>query len=384
MKTYYDIAVVGAGIAGCTAAYTLAEAGADVVLLDKASSPATGGSGAAGAFISPRIGKGGALHTLTNEAYRYATRFYSERFKEYFVRSGLVRLPKDDEDALKFDIYEAANDVPYIRVDEAWLRTQGIMCDTTGFFFPDAGVCDAQGLCRALASNVTFVQLHVISLRREGEVWHIRDANGDGVTARSVVLATGFEQHLFDTRYTGIRGTWGSRGDYIVPSERFVSLHKTVSISASHNGVVKIGATHVKAAHPCAVCDGKPLASLEAKAAMIVDTSGWRLKETFCGMRSSARDYFPVLGELIDVDYMLREYPAVVRGAKVPLRHMQDVYLFNGMGGRGFVFAPLLAQWLVRRIVHKEAIDARVHPDRLFWKWVRKQKNDQKFCIKDI
>jgi tRNA 5-methylaminomethyl-2-thiouridine biosynthesis bifunctional protein len=150
-------------------------------------------------------------------------------------------------------------------------------------------------------------------------------------------------------------------------------LHKTVSIGASHDGIVKIGATHVKASEPCKVCDGKPLASLEAKAAEIVDMHGWRLKEIFCGMRSSSRDYFPVVGEIVDVKRMLREYPAVVRGAKAPLRHFEALYMLNGLGGRGFVFAPLMARWLAKRILQGEPIDARVHPDRLFWKWVRRQ-----------
>jgi tRNA 5-methylaminomethyl-2-thiouridine biosynthesis bifunctional protein len=46
--------------------------------------------------------------------------------------------------------------------------------------------------------------------------------------------------------------------------------------------------------------------------------------------------------------------------------------VLNGLGGRGFVFAPLMARWLAEYLMEGVAIDGRVHPDRLFWKWVRR------------
>jgi len=49
--------------------------------------------------------------------------------------------------------------------------------------------------------------------------------------------------------------------------------------------------------------------------------------------------------------------------------------VLNGLGGRGFVFAPLMAQWLVQYIINKKEIDKRVCSDRLFFKWVRKMKD---------
>ena len=119
------------------------------------------------------------------------------------------------------------------------------------------------------------------------------------------------------------------------------------------------------------VCDGQPLAGLFAEASDLVDTSDFVLKETFCGMRSTSRDHFPVVGEVIDVPWILQEYPAVTRGATVPLRHLPSLYILNGLGGRGFVFAPLMARWLADRIVSGREIPRQVHPDRLFWKWVR-------------
>ena len=172
-------------------------------------------------------------------------------------------------------------------------------------------------------------------------------------------------------RYMGIKGLWGSRGDYLTASELPVSLHKTLSVSSTREGIVKIGATHVKHPEPCRICDGQPLAGLFAGASELVDTSDFRLKEILCGMRSGSRDFFPVAGEVIDVPYLLEHHPAITRGAKPELRYLEGVYVLNGLGGRGFVFAPLMGRWLAERIASGTPIDRRVHPDRLFWKWVR-------------
>jgi tRNA 5-methylaminomethyl-2-thiouridine biosynthesis bifunctional protein len=120
------------------------------------------------------------------------------------------------------------------------------------------------------------------------------------------------------------------------------------------------------------VCDGQPLAGLMEKAATLVDLGGFVLKETFCGMRSGSRDFFPVVGRVVDAKLMLDEYPQVRRGAKVPLEHIGGMYILNGLGGRGFVWAPLMAKWLSELIIEDKPITDAVNPDRLFLKWARK------------
>ena len=372
MPNMYDTVVIGAGIAGCCAAYALRQAGQEVLLVDRSATAATGGSGAAGAFVSPKIGKGGALQKLTNEAFAYAQGFYTRNFPDFFHRTGVIRIPKDADDAEKFSLYAPHNDAAYRLVDRDELEAYGIKARYRSFLFEEAGVCDAPELCNAIAQRVPFRQFEVKRLQRSDEGWSLLDAKGDAYGAQNVVLATGHENTLIDLRYMGIRGTWGSRGDYYSRLELSVSMHKKISVSANIGGIVKLGATHVKSDSPCTVCDGKPLASLEAQAAEMVDTSDFVLKETYCGMRAGSRDYFPLVGKVIDVDFMTTRYPEIFRGAKVPLKHLRGLYILGGMGGRGFVFAPLTAHWLAESIVAGKPVDARVDPDRLFLKWARK------------
>ena len=367
MPNHYDTIIIGAGIAGCCSAYALQQKGQKVLLLDRSGVAASGGSGAAGAFVSPKIGKGSALQTLTNEAFHFSKDFYLKHFPKYFHQTGVIRIPKDSDDAEKFQLYEAFNESKYRWVEKKELETFGIKNSEESFLFEEAGVCDAPEMCTAILEEIPHVQYDVKSLSFADRVWSVGEYR-----SKNIVLAMGYQNELFDMRYMGVKGTWGSRGDYKSALDLEVSMHKSISVSANVDGIIKIGATHVKAKEPCMVCDGEPLKGLFETASQMVDTSDFTLHETFCGMRSGSKDYFPLVGKVIDVPYMLDEYPLITRGSKPALKHIDNLFICNGLGGRGFVFAPYMAEFLAEAIVEGKEIDGRVNPDRLFLKWCRK------------
>jgi len=372
----YDVIVVGAGIAGCSSAYFLKQRGLNVLVVDRAGVAAMGGSSAAGAFVSPKIGNGSALQTLTNEAFAFAKSFYLEHFPEYFKQTGVIRIPKDKKDALNFAKYETFNDAKREWIDEANLEEIGIKKSFESFLFNEAGVCDAPKICKAFLEGIDYQQYEVESLVYEKSLWVL-----GAYRAKKLVLATGYENKFFDMRYMGVKGTWGSRGDYETSLDLDVSMHKKISISANIEGIVKIGATHEKEVDVCVTCNGKPLKELFEVASEMVDTSDFKLKETFCGMRSGSKDYFPLLGRVISVNEMLERYPKLPKGQKLkeePTK-MENLYVCNGLGGRGFVFAPMMGKMLADNIVDGKEIDKRVNPDRLFLKWCRKSKDLEEY-----
>jgi len=363
----YDAIVVGAGIAGCSSAYFLKKKGLKVLVIDRSGVAASGGSAAAGAFVSPKIGKGSALQSLTNEAFEFSKDFYLQNFPEYFSQTGVIRIPKDADDAKKFEEYETHNKAKrkLLSLDE--LDSLGINNSHESFLFSEAGVCDSPKMCEAILEEIEYEQHELNSLAYEDGCWVIGD-----YCAKYLVLATGYENGYFDMRYMGVRGTWGSRGDYETKLDLNVSMHKQISVSANIDGIVKLGATHEKEVDFCIKCNGEPLEKLFEVASTMVETSDFKLKETFCGMRSGSKDYFPLIGEVIDTHYMLETYPKIVKGAKPELQKIKNLYICNGLGGRGFVFAPLMGKMLADKIVDGKEIDERVNPDRLFLKWCRK------------
>jgi len=367
MLKIYDTIIIGAGIAGCCTAYFLKQKGQSVLVVDRSSLPANGGSGAAGAFVSPKIGKKSPLQELTNEAFLFAKDFYLQHFWDYFYQTGVIRIPKDEEDAKKFSIYEAFNETSYRWVCKEELHRLGIKNGYDSFLFDDGGVCDAPKMCRAVLGTIPYMQYDVKSLLSKDGLWRVGEHR-----SKNIVLATGYQNELFDMRYMGVKGTWGSRGDYRSSLKLNVSMHKSISISANIDGIIKIGATHVKSKEPCMQCDGEPLNRLFESASHMVDTSDFLLKEIFCGMRAGSKDYFPLVGSVIDVPFMLETYPTLLKGAKPPLKYIDNLYICNGLGGRGFVFAPLMGKILADKIVDSKRVDPRVDPDRLFLRWCRR------------
>ena len=365
----YDVIVIGAGIAGCSSAYFLNKKRLKVLVLDRAGVALAGGSAAAGAFVSPKIGKGSTLQTLTNEAFEFAKEFYLENFPEHFKQTGVIRIPKDDNDAKLFTEYEKFDHSKREWVNEKALEELGIKQSKESFLFDEAGVCDAPKMCEAFLEGIDYAQHDVKSLSYEDGLWRMGE-----FSSPKLILATGYENKFFDMRYMGVKGTWGTRGDYETRLELAVSMHKKISVSANIDGIVKVGATHEKEVQTCIRCGTKPLEGLFSVASEMVDTSDFKLKEIFCGMRAGSKDYFPLVGSVIDVAEMLEENPKLVRGAKLKGEptHMDNLYVCNGLGGRGFVFAPLMGKMLAENIVEGKAIDERVNPDRLFLKWCRK------------
>jgi len=377
----YDTIIIGAGIAGATAAYTLTGRNQKVLVLDK-NGIASGGSGAAGAFVSPKIGKGSALQTLTNEAFIFAKEFYLSTCPEYFHQTGVIRIPKDEVDAQKFSEYEKFNDTVYENYSKEKLQSLGIDVNFDSFYFPDAGDCDAPKVCAFLLRDIEVQVCNVEEIVYKDGMWNVlrqaQEPRGNTVAefvevkAKNIVLATGFESNLTDLRYMGIRGTWGTRGDFSSKLALDVSMHQSMSVGANVDGIIKLGATHEKEVKEVVPCNKEQALSLKEKASSLIETSDLELVETYCGMRAGSKDYFPLVGKVIDAPMMLETYPAIVRGAKPALAYIDNLYVLNGLGGRGFVFAPLMAEWLSECIVEGKEVDKRVCVDRLFLKWCRK------------
>jgi len=366
MPKTYDTIIIGAGIAGASLAYTLTQQNQKVLVLDK-NGIASGGSGAAGAFVSPKIGLASPLHSLTNEAFEYAKDFYLKHCPEYYAQTGVLRIPKDNADAKKFPVYEKANSNVYETYDSERLKAMGIDVPYDGFFFPEAGACEALDICEFLLKSIDFKIHEVKEIDYYNGKWHI-----DGYSATNIVIATGFENKLFNMDYMGVQGIWGNRGDFSSTLDLPISMHQSMSVGANVDGIIKLGATHERGVKDVKPCEEKESLRLKEMASELIDTSDLELTKMYCGMRAGSRDSFPLIGKVIDVESMLENYPSIKKGRKFPLKYIDNLYVYNGLGGRGFVFAPMMAQMLAEHIVEGKEIDKRVNPDRLFWKWCRK------------
>jgi glycine/D-amino acid oxidase-like deaminating enzyme len=339
-----DFAVIGAGIAGSSIAYELSKRGKKVVVYDDDSVFCA--SKAAGAFVSPMVGKPNPFKDLTNKAFFYSTNLYKELLGDKYLQCGVLRLPKNDTDKQKFNIYEKYIDFEFQKKDG-------------GFFFPQAGIIRPHLILPRLLQNVEVIKKNITDLKQ--------------IKAKNIIIATGAKKLLFDLPYKIIRGVWGERITIKTSTILKHSYHKNVSVSPTIEDKILIGATH-KREHSFSI-DKDAQDELLQKANEIIDIKVEKILEIKAGMRSGSMDYFPILGQLIDVQKSIAQFPCIKKGTKIPqekLFYHKNIFLHLGHGGRGFVLAPFSAKILADFITKNIPIDSKLQNSRFFYRWARK------------
>lgn len=371
----YDVIIVGAGINGCTTAYFLQKAGLKVALVDK-EGIASGGSGAAGAFISPKISKEGVLKEIMGEAHLEALHFYATFFPEYTLQKPLLHIAKTPEDEETLRRFKKETSLPLSPLDDA---TKAVLSQEASraesLCFSNGAVVDAQGVCNALAEGIDFYRQEVQSLRYEEGVWSIGDVSGS-----HIILAIGAYPKLLPIPYLTLRGIWGHRIDIETTTQLPTILHHYVSISpTSQRNIMAIGATHnvhYSPSHdePYNVEAGRK--ELLEKGLKTLKLDNIKVVRDYAGLRSGSNDYLPMLGSLVDAEATLARYPQLKNGRAIaPSEFITYPHLtmINGSGGYGFVLAPYLAKRLKEYLVEKKPLDERLSPGRFFPRWAKRQ-----------
>jgi tRNA 5-methylaminomethyl-2-thiouridine biosynthesis bifunctional protein len=360
----YDIAVIGAGINGSCITYELTKAGKKVALFD-AGGIASGGSGAAGAFISPKFSKSGELKDILHTAFTYSMAFYETNFPKLFTKSKLLHIAKNEEDDKTLKVYKEHTDLELFKSTHPTRETVSI----------NAGIVDAKPMCEALAKYAIFFSQNVTSLEYIDGMWMINET----YTAKEVVLATGAYKGLISEPYLKLRGVWGHRIDVKTATHNPYSIHQEVSISPSKDGVLAIGATHNVHYHPenreavYSLEEGR--AELLEKAAKSIKLENIEIIKDYTGLRSGSFDYMPMVGSLVLSRETLTNKKINFKTKKPnysEYSYYPNLTMINGSGGYGFVLAPYLAKILCEHILSAKEISPRLSPARFFARWAKK------------
>ncbi len=368
MQQTFDIIIVGAGINGCSLAYALTQKGQNVLVLEQ-DGVASGGSGAAGAFINPKISKSGPLKELIEKAYLFSLPFYKENFKDATTSASLLHIAKYEDENEKVEYFK----------EHTMLNTEAAPSELLSSLTPyarsfsnvyikDNAIVEAQEVCEAMLKGVKQVKLKVTSPRYQDGMWHI-----DKYKTAKLVLCTGAYEEVFQEPYIKLRRVFGQRCEVTSSTQMHSSVHHEVSVSATKkNGRIAIGASHYldKDQMPAKEEGEASLVDLARKSVQLDDV---RIHSSFTGMRSGSNDYLPLLGPIIDADKSLQNIPANVKNHdEVELEHYPGVYMINGVGGYGFVLAPYLSHIMVEHLLEKKELPSFLAPSRFFYRWLKK------------
>ena len=370
----YDIAIIGAGINGCSVAYEFTQAGKKVILIDM-NSIAGGGSGAAGAFISPKFSKAGELKELLHDAFVYSMHYYETNFPHLMKKTPLLHIAQDEKGDETLKIYKKSTPLKLLTPTDTVLKSLHDNSKKREYISIDAGVVDAQNMCKAMAKSAKFVQHEVKALIFDEGVWNIDEL----YSAKEVVLATGAYEKLIKEPYIKLRGVWGHRIDIETTTPNNHSIHQFVSISPDKNSVLAIGATHNVHYHPQTANEDYHVESgreeLLQKASKTLKLDNIKVLKDYMGLRSGSFDYMPLLGQLVMSNETLQNSNINFKTKKPNFdaySYYPNLTMINGSGGYGFVLAPYLAKILKEYILKNKKISERITPARFFYRWSKK------------
>ena len=373
----YDLAIIGAGINGCSVAYEFALEKKKVIIFDM-EAVASGGSGAAGAFIAPKFSKGGELKELIHDAFVYSMDFYEKNFPNLFKKTELLHIANDEKSSEILKHYKEHTPLKLKTVSEEFFSTLNRSAKEYENICIDAGIVNAKNMCEAMSKGARFVKEKVDSLFFDDGMWIINET----YSAQSVILATGAYESVVKEPYIKLRGVWGHRIDIKTSTQNPYSIHQYVSLSPSSEGEVAIGATHnvhyhpQRAEKPYDLDEGR--AELLQKAAKSIELIDVEVVRDFTGLRSGSFDYMPIVGELVLSQETLSCCQKKIRVKKPDFNefvYYPNLYMINGNGGYGFVLAPYLAKILKDFIISGKKIDEKFSPARFFARWAKKSRS---------
>ncbi len=365
------VAVLGAGIAGASAAEALARRGIETVVLEAARELGAGASGNPAGLVMPRLDRGGALSELYLTAYLHAVAAYEAL--GVFERCGVEQRAQEGGEAALADLL---NDPPLPSDWFSALPNGAALHSRAGLVRP------LKAIKRMLEGATLICESPVQRLDRDGDGWILRASDGRALLkADAVVIACGASLMQFEpasflpiTLSSG-QIEWGKAS---APSHAITRG----SYVASFDGGILFGATFDQEPAFPGEARSRNIAALNALAPDVAATLDEASLRSRASERATTPDRAPIAGMLPDAQAWLAQYADLAYGRDLkldapPPAH-DGVYVIGGLGARGLTLAPLLGEIIAAEMCGEPALlsqlarDA-IHPARFLHRALKRR-----------
>ncbi len=365
--------VIGAGLAGCATAASLAARGWQVSLLERHAGIAQEASGnPQGVLYLKLSAHGTALSRLIVSGFGYTRRLLEQLHKgRDWDNCGVLQLAFDAKEAQRQAQLAAAfpSDL-LVSLDRASAEEQaGIRLPAGGLFYPQAGWAHPPALCELLASQANIrLQLHqeALELRRDGKTWQAWSGERLLASAPVVVLATAAEIQRFpcsaELPLKRIRGQISR-----LPATAASRALTTVVCAEGYVAPPRLGEHTLGASFDFNSDDLTPSSADHAGNLALLQQISADLAERLhsaqldparlqgrAAFRCTSPDYLPIVGPLAERQAFAAAYAVLGKDARqvpdTPCPWLDGLYINSGHGSRGLITAPLsgelIAAWL--------------------------------------
>ncbi len=384
--------IIGAGLAGCASAASLAARGWQVTLLERHDDVAQEGSGnPQGVLYLKLSAHGTALSQLVASGFGYTRRLLQNLQQgQDWDACGVLQLAFDHKESARQAALSDAFPPSLLRAVQREEAEQlaGVALDHGGLFYPDAGWAHPPALCRWLIAHPAIQLLrhrHPVELRRAGEQWQA--LIGDELLAEApvVILAGAADVAQFSqSAWLPLKRIRGQITALTV-TERSSAL-RTVLCAKGYVAPPREGQHTLGASFNFAETDPAPSAAehhsnLEMLAEISADLHQRLEADTVdidqlhgrVAFRYTSPDYLPIIGALADPARFAEAYAVLAKDARqvpdTPCPWLDGLYVNTAHGSRGLITAPLsgelLAAWLNDEpLPVPRAIAEACHPNR--------------------
>lgn len=364
--------VIGAGLAGCATAASLAARGWQVSVLERHATAAAEASGnPQGVLYLKLSAHGTALSRLILCGFGYTRRLLEALQKgRDWDACGVLQLAFDTkEDQRQALLAEAFDPQLLERLDREQAQAlAGVTLASGGLFYPEGGWVHPPALCQAQLQhpNITLLPHHqVLQLRKVDGLWQAWESEKLLASAPLVVLATAAEIQRFEpcaslplkrirgqitrlpvTARSQVLGTVVCADGYVAPPR---------------DGEHTLGASfdfHSTDLTPTVGEHIGNLGLLEAISADLAERLGAHEIDPHtlqgrAAFRCTSPDYLPIVGPLADRQAFEQDYAVLAKDARqipdTPCPWLDGLYINSGHGSRGLITAPLsgelIAAW---------------------------------------
>ncbi len=345
------VAVLGAGIAGCAAAYALQRRGHVVTLIDHKGIAAETSGNPVG-IVYPKLTADpshmGAFHA---HAFSYTANLLKILALPSWQACGVLHLDLNADDAARSKQTMERHEFP---ADYAVLTDKGILQPGAGFLSPVE-------FCTALSKNVeTIIGTAIGGLEKKPDGWHVKDTGGKSIAvADAVVIALGNASlKLMETKWLPLQSFRG-QVTLVKETAQSASLDKVIChdgyITPAVDGIHCIGATFQKQEagdfSNRAADDAENLQKLNANLPQFGFTES-DITASRSGYRAATPDKIPMIGPCPDYDGYVAAFAELRRTDKIdaaPVYH-QGLYVSTGFGAHGMTGAPLAGEMIAAMI----------------------------------
>jgi tRNA 5-methylaminomethyl-2-thiouridine biosynthesis bifunctional protein len=365
--------VIGAGLAGCATAASLAARGWQVSLLERHGDLAQEASGnPQGVLYLKLSAHGTALSQLILSGFGHTRRLLESLQRGLdWDACGVLQLGFNDKEAERQAQLAQAFPADLLhRMEPPHAQAQaGIALACGGLFFPEGGWVHPPALCRFQAShpNIQLLTHHdVVELRRDGEQWQAWDGERLLDQASVVVLAGAAEVKRFpasaELPLKRIRGQITRLTETPASAALSIVVCAEGYIAPARCGEHTLGASFNFKSDDLTPTTADHLDNLQLLQEISTDLVERLGADSlppeellgFAGFRCTSPDYLPIVGPLADKEAFVEAYAVLGKDARqvpdVKCPWLDGLYINSGHGSRGLITAPLsgelLAAWL--------------------------------------